>query len=188
MLDSPSLVVRKEFTMNMFSESKEMLPPFRDFFKHKHEEKQHRCVRDDEITTNMCLCQCATKEIFNPINQTKVDTHVHMTDIAKKVVEAFVKELRDHKKTTHVHLSSMNGELSWEQATDEYKDHVMNVSVVNEPCKSTFGVATEDVNQHANIGLKHTGGIAMSKKNGDFATVHKKKSRYSESCVMFISF
>ena len=32
----------------------------------------------------------------------------------------------------------MNGKLSWENATDKDKDHAMNVSVVNDPCQSTF--------------------------------------------------
>ena len=50
----------------------------------------------------------------------------------------------------------------------------MNVSVVNDPCKSTFRVATEEINTHTNIGLIHASSIAIAKKNGDFNTGFKK--------------
>ena len=91
--------------------------------------------------------------------------------IANHVVEDFLKEMRDTKKIIHSHLSSMNGELSWEQAKDKEKHHSMHVLVVNNLCESSFGVPTKEINTHNNVGLTHAGDIAMAKKNGHFETV-----------------
>ena len=48
------------------------------------------------------------------------------------------------------------------------------MSVVNDPCESTFGIVTDEVKQYENIKLTHAGGMAMCRKNGDFASGCKK--------------
>jgi len=60
----------------------------------------------------MYPCNHIINEIFNPENQTNVDTCMCIAAIAKHVVKAFLKELRDPKKTTHMCLSSRNRDLS----------------------------------------------------------------------------
>jgi len=64
----------------------------------------------------------------------------------------------------------------------------MNMSVINDPCKSTFGIMTEEINVYKNIGLTHAGGMAIAKNNGDFNTGFKKISKDGKLCAnhMFI--
>ena len=42
--------------------------------------------------------------------------------------------------------------------------------MVNDLCESIFFVLTKEIKRHQNIGLTHAGGVAMSRKNGDFAS------------------
>ena len=121
-------------------------------------------------------------ELFNPTNETNVDISIYMTEISVKPCEAFLKHLRNLKGTTQEHLSSVNGNLSWKNSSEECTHHAMNASVVNDPCESIFGVATEDITTYKNIGLTHDGGIAMVKKNGGFNTGFKKTSKDRKLC------
>ena len=97
-----------------------------------------------------------------------------MPDISASTCRTFLKELRDPKKTIFTHLSSMNGDLCWDKATEESITHSMNMSVVNDACESTFGVMTEEINVYKNIGLTHAGGVAMAKKMEILILVSRK--------------
>ena len=120
------------------------------------------------------MCERIINELFNPINDTNVDTSIYMPDISASICRTFLKELRDPKKTIFTHLSSMNGDLCWDKATEESITHSMNVSVVNDACESTFGVMTEEINVYKNIGLTHAGGVAMAKKMEILILVSRK--------------
>ena len=54
MIGNSSLFINKHYMMNLFSESKAILPPFQEFVMHKHEENQHRCVRDGSSSPKIC--------------------------------------------------------------------------------------------------------------------------------------
>ena len=96
-----------------------------------------------------------------------------MKEISTRFTRAFLKELRDKKKSTCNHLSSIGGELSWDNATEADIKNGLNVSVANDPCESTFGALTDEMKRHQNIGLTCAGGVAMSRKNGTFASRFK---------------
>ena len=53
----------------------------------------------------------------------------------------------------------------------------MNTTIVNNPYKSIFGIATEQISAYTNIRLIHKEGIAIAKKNSNFATGFKKISK-----------
>ena len=92
--------------MNIFNESKVILPPFWDYLKYKSKEKQYRYNRNRDSISSTYLYNHTKNEIFNPVNQTNIDESMHIVAITKHIVEAFLKELRDPKKTTHMYLSS----------------------------------------------------------------------------------
>ena len=73
-LENTSLFINKDYMMDIFSETKAMLPPFRDYIKFKYEEKQHRCVRDGSSAPKMCLHEHIINELFYPTNETNADT------------------------------------------------------------------------------------------------------------------
>ena len=120
-----------------------MLPPFWDYLKYKCKEKQYRCVRNWDSTPSIYLCNHIINEIFNPENQINIDIRIYIVAIAKYVVKAFLKELRDSKKTTYTYLSSQNRDLSQEDITNEDITNLMNTAIVNNPYKSIFSIATE---------------------------------------------
>ena len=45
----------------------------------------------------------------------------------------------------------MNGNLSWNNTSEEDTHHAMNASVVNDSCESTFGVATEEITTYKKL-------------------------------------
>ena len=59
----------------------------------------------------------------------------------------------------------------------------MNTAIVNNPYESAFGAATEQISICANIRLTHKEGIAIAKKNSDFATGFKKISKDCKLCI-----
>ena len=65
----------------------------------------------------------------------------------------------------------------------------MNALVANYLYESAFGVMTEEIYICKNIGLTHTSGITIAKKNRDFNTGFKKISKDGSLCVncIFIS-
>ena len=67
-----------------------------------------------------------------------------MIEITKPFIAVHLKELMNPKKTTFMHLSSQEGELSWEHTTEEQKEKSFNVSAVNALCESSFGVVTNN--------------------------------------------
>ena len=129
--------------MNVFNESKAMLPPFWDYLKYKYKEKQYRYVRNWDSTPSIYLYNHIINDIINLENQTNIDIHMYIAAIAKHVVKAFLKELRDPKKTTYIYLSIRNRDLLHEDITNKDIINSMNTAIVNNSCKSIFGVATE---------------------------------------------
>ena len=112
------------------------------------------------------------KEFFEPVEETNINTVRFMKEISTRLTGAFLKELRDTKKSTCKRLSSIGGELSWDNDTEADIKNGLDVSVANDPCESTFGVLTDDMKRHQKIGLTHVGGVAMSRKT--FASGLKK--------------
>ena len=82
-----------------------------------------------------------------------------MKETSTRLIRSFLKELRDIKKSTHKYLSSIGGELIWDNATEADIKNGLNVSIVNDPCKSTFGALTDEMKRHQNIGLTHAIGL-----------------------------
>ena len=54
-LEEPSLFTNQQYIMNIFSESKAILLPFRDFLQYKYEQNMHQCIRDGLVTSKLCL-------------------------------------------------------------------------------------------------------------------------------------
>ena len=69
-------------------------------------------MRDGSNVPKMCLYKHTINKLFNPTNETNADTYIYIPDIFSKLWAALLKELKDPKKITYAHLSSMNGELS----------------------------------------------------------------------------
>ena len=53
-------------------------------------------------------------------------------------------------------------------------ENAKDISIVNNPCKSIFGVMTDKVKCNENIKLQYIGGISMYYKNREFTFSFKK--------------
>ena len=82
-------------------------------------------------------------------------------------------------------MSSQNGKLCWNNTTEAQKKNTKYVSVVNDPCESTFGIVTNEVKQYENIKLTHAEGMAMCRKNRDFASGYKKIEKDGNYIFLF---
>ena len=94
----------------MFSYFDEETPPFVEykecFYKIK---SQHSIVRDQ---VKYQPHQLIISEFFDPTHATNIETCFAMEDLGFIVAETLMKELRDPRKTTHNHLSSIGGRNS----------------------------------------------------------------------------
>ena len=81
------------------------------------------------------------------------------------------------------HLSSKHGQLSWSNSADCQMQNGLDVHVVNDPCESTFGVSSDKITSYNRISMTNAGDVALCKKNGDFASGHKKANKNGRTCV-----
>ena len=90
-----------------------------------------------------------------------------MPNIGKIVADALLCELRDPKKATSEHLSSIGGHFSWDETTEEEKKNGLKIQAVNDPAESSFGGLTEELSKYGRIKLTYAGGVDQVRRNGD---------------------
>lgn len=177
-IDDPSLFLKEDCMKKIFKRQIEQVEPFKEFLQCKFDTQTKRCVKDNNGVVNKIRSyQVIIKELFEPEDETNIATAAFMNEISKRLLGAFLKELRDPKKSIYNNLSSMNGARSWAKASEADIENSKNIAAVNDACESTFGALTDEIKRHQNIGLTYAGGVAMSRKNGDFATGWKKLNK-----------
>ena len=108
-----ALFLDENFMKNVFSREIKMLPPFKEFFEHKWDAQEKLCVKEAERHINKIKCySIIIKELFEPEIETNRNSTIFMQEASQKFIKAFLKELRDPKKTTYNHLSILHVELS----------------------------------------------------------------------------
>ena len=63
----------------------------------------------------------------------------------------------------------------------------LDAHAVNDPCGSAFRVLSNQITIWNHAGLKNSGGIAMYKKNGDFASGHKRIGKNGKTLFVLLS-
>ena len=100
----PSLFLREQYMMNLFSEYSNELPPFKDYLQLMFNNRR-RMVKT--ITTGMRVAHLSMKkrELFNPKKKTNTESTACMLDIVSVGMTQMKKELIDTRKATWRNLS-----------------------------------------------------------------------------------
>ena len=97
--------------------------------------------------------------------------------------EDLLEELRDTKKATSRHLSSVDGKLSWGMTTTKEHEAAKGKMAVDDPAESCHGATTREIHIHGRISLGNAGAIGMARRNGDFVRAVASESRKSSRAV-----
>ena len=176
-MDHQENFLDKDSMLNIFGEAREQLPPFDEFLTCKYEEKQQRCTKglgNNVSHIKVVPYKLLIDKLFDLQDETNKQTNDYMSGIIPRMLNTFIKELHDPKKSTLSHLSSQDRALSWINSIEEEIQNGIGVHVANNPCKSSFGVLTDELKSYENLRLTYTGRIALCKKNGDFASGFRK--------------
>ena len=66
--------------------SKNQCPPFAEYLKHKYETKEQRCIKgntDNAVQTKVIPYKLLTDELFDPVDQSNVESSTHTPEVAK---------------------------------------------------------------------------------------------------------
>ena len=160
-----SKIMNEKFMMGFFDDIKNTIPPFKDYYRHMYEHKGIKLIspRDTKVIPLVML----KERLFSTeieINKQIVDITSTLGSIAATVL---LKEIRDPRKATSYHLSSIDGKFSWGKTTsDEHTDGFGKIAV-NDPAESSFGATTRELQCFGRISLGNAGGVSQVKLNGD---------------------
>ena len=124
------------------------------------------------------------KELFDPDDPSNIDTSYLMNEMGIVFATKIIQELRDKRKATHNHLSSLDGTCSWNMCSDAQKRAGLVISATNNVAESSFGGLTEMLTSHSTIGLTAAGAMSMTRQNRDFTTT-PILARNKGNCALF---
>jgi hypothetical protein len=161
-----TLMLDEDFMMGIFKAFEEKLPPFKNYLSYMYDEKK-MAMAGCSITEHQYARLRA--ELFHPTDEDNKDSTEVSIELGALAATTILTELRDPKKATSRHLTSTDGKLSWGNTSIEEHTASMRKMAVNDPAESMFGGLTREVQVFGRIGLSFASGIAMSRRNRDFA-------------------
>ena len=173
-----NLILNEAFMMGIFSPIAEELEPFRLFLKYMYDEKAMALV-GSSITERQYAKLRA--ELFNPNDVDNIASTEMSIELGQLAAEEIVTELRDPKKATSRHLTSVEGMLSWGKVSDEEHEALKGVMAVNDPAESIFGATTREISTFGRIGFGEASGVAMARRNKDFVRLMATEKRSTKA-------
>ena len=99
-VEDHTLLLNENFMKNAFSRQIQMLLPFQEFLEHKWDNQEKLCVKEEDGHINKIKCYSTIiKETFEPEIETNRNSTIFMQKTSQMFFKAFLKELRDAKKT-----------------------------------------------------------------------------------------
>ena len=122
--------------------------------------------------------QLAWSEIFNPRNETNIDTTTWVVELGTFTMVTLLREFHNPKKASHKYFSVSKSQFSWEHCPDCIKQATLGVMAVNNVAESALGGCTRNVLTGNQIHLSSAAAISDSKRNHNFerSVPSKKKS------------
>ena len=123
--------------------------------------------------------QLARSELFNPTNETNIDTTTRVVELGTVAMVTLLREFHDPKKASHKYFSVSKSEFSWEHCPERIKRATLGVMAVNDVAESALGGCTRNVQTGNRIHLSSAAAISDAKRNHlfDRPAPSKKKSR-----------
>ena len=96
--------------------------------------------------------------------------------MAKGLAVTVLRELRDPHKQTHNYLSSVDGEFSWGNTTEEEHKACLGMMATNDIAESPFGGWSQQVQQFGRLLGIHASARGIARMNKDFTRNIKQPS------------
>ena len=107
-------------------------------------------------------------ELFDPKKISNMETNDLTIDMAMLAAKCILKELRDPKKATSDYLSSVDGNFSWANTTEETHKNLIGTFATNNLADSPFASFTYQLDSCNIILGNNAAAVAQARMNGDF--------------------
>jgi hypothetical protein len=179
----PQLILEEYFMINIFS-TLFYLTPFKDYLEFMFTKRRMSVVARRSGSKVMHL-QMARLEIFNPRNETNINTTTRVVELGTVAMVTLLREFHDSKKASHKYFSVSKSEFSWEYCPQHHKQATLGIMAVNDVAESVLGGCTRNVQIGNRIHLSSAAAISDAKRNHIFdrpipskrKTVDEVKSR-----------
>ena len=112
------------------------LPPFRDYLMYLHETKVMALAASSITKHHWAELR---DELFRPTLENNIASTPMAVEIAVGAANDLLEELRDPKKATSRHLSSLDGRLSWGKTTAKEHAAALGKLATDDPAESCHG-------------------------------------------------
>lgn len=164
---TPTLFLSESFMMGMFSELYDILPPFKEEMVDTYTERESNVVTRQSGARLMQMKQCRD-EIFNPKNQTNIDSTPRVLELVEVCVNGILNEMDDKTKVTWKYLSHHLQPESYQYCIQNNCDMLLGFTVTNDIAESVLGGTTKQVQDFSRIDISSGGAVSSLKRNGFF--------------------
>ena len=130
-IEFPYIFLSEQYMMNLFSEYSNDLPPFKDYLQLMLNNRR-RMVKNRTTGMRVAHLDMEKRELFNPKNNTNIESTACMLDIVSVVMPQMKKELINTRKATWRNLSKSGYRRSWEQSKKEDKINTPGCHTTND--------------------------------------------------------
>jgi hypothetical protein len=169
MVDDPSLILNKNWMMDMWKPFSNELPPFEKYLNETFNKRQMKVIAR-KSGANVVQYGLLREELFNPTRKSAAATYDRTLELARIAADAIISELLDETKATAKYLSipDENGEYSeysFKGASEEKKSMTLWKSATNDEAESVLGSATRNIQVYSRIHISGAGAVSSIKRN-----------------------
>jgi hypothetical protein len=166
-VDDSSKVLDKGFMMNMSCKYVDVLPPFKEYWKHLLDKKQMRVIAAESSATVLQFAKLR-KELFHPSDLTNAATDEQLVELAKVAAQEILDELHSEKKATWKYLSVLGSPHSYQGCPAEVKENLKGREATNDRSESALGGTTHQLQKYGRIRLTNAAAVSNAKTKGYF--------------------
>jgi hypothetical protein len=163
-VDQPELIHNEEFMMGMMQPWQDKLPPFAEYMHHQFECKQTRLVANSN--SKAVPHKLVKDELFSPKDQDNKDSTTMLETLAPIMAQAWIDEMMDTRKVTHLYMSDADGKYSWKCCSDEVKAALLGMMAVNDLAESSFAGVTAQIQMFGRLNLHGATAVSDMGRNG----------------------
>ena len=126
--------------MNMFS-TFYYLTPFKEYLEFVFTKRRMSVVARRSGAKVMHM-QMARLELFNPQNETNIETTTRVVELGLVAVVTLLSEFHDPKKASQKYFSASKSEFSWQHCPEHHKQATLGIMAVNDIAESALGGCT----------------------------------------------
>jgi hypothetical protein len=162
----PQLILDEYFMMNIFSTFL-YLTPFKEYPELMFTKRRMSVVACRSGARVMHM-QMARSELFNPRNETIIDTTTRVVELGTVAVVTLLREFHNPKKASPKCFAVSKSEFSWEFCPECHKQVMLGIMAVNNVAESALGGCTRNVQTGNKIHLSSAAAVSNAKRNHIF--------------------